>query len=156
MNYNAMTDRELLHYLDLYSEDPVVRRLVHLLGEARGSLITDLEEAGMDPQTLTFGNGWNTMYPGQYIEELRSQLHDAEAEVEDLQYKLDEAVEERDKLKTRTIAEFIQELWAEKAKNAEVVKDAMSTVKAFKDENTRLKEQIDMWARMNQPERNSL
>ena len=52
--------------------------------------------------------------------------------------------------------EFIQEVWAEKAKNAEVVKDAMSTVKAFKDENTRLKEQIDMWARMNQPERNSL
>ena len=155
MNYNAMTDRELLHYLDLYSEDPVVRRLVHLLGEARGSLITDLEEAGMDPQTLTFGNGWNTMYPGQYIEELRSQLHDAEDEVEELQYKLDEAVEERDNLKTRGIMEFIQEVWAEKAKNAEVVKDAMSTVKAFKDENTRLKEQIDMWARMNQPERNS-
>ena len=156
MNYNAMTDRELLHYLDLYSEDPVVRRLVHLLGEARGSLITDLEEAGMDPQTLTFGHGWNTMYPGEYIEHLRSQLHDAEAEVEDLQYKLDEAVEERDNLKTRGIMEFIQEVWAEKAKNAEVVKDAMSTVKAFKDENTRLKEQIDMWARMNQPERNSL
>lgn len=156
MNYNAMTDRELLHYLDLYSEDPVVRRLIHLLGEARGSLISDLEEAGMDPQTLTFGHGWNSMYPGQYIEELRSQLHDAEAEVEDLQYKLDEAEEERDKLKTRTIAEFIQEVWEEKRQNADTVREAMATVKSFKDENNRLKEQIDMWARMNQPERNSL
>ena len=51
MNYNAMTDRELLHYLDLYSEDPVMRRLMHLLGNTRGSIVEELEEAGMDPQT---------------------------------------------------------------------------------------------------------
>ena len=153
MNYNAMTDRELLHYLDLYSEDPVVRRLMHLLGNTRGSIVEELEEAGMDPQTLTFHDDYDRMFPGEYIEHLRSQLQEAEAEVEDLQYKLDEAVEERDNLKTRTIAEFIQEVWEEKRTNANLVKEAMATIKSFKDENNRLKEQIDMWARMNQPER---
>ena len=49
--------------------------------------------------------------------------------------------------------EFINEVWIEKKNNADLVKEAMGTVKAYKDENGRLKEQIDMWARMNQPER---
>ena len=156
MNYNAMTDRELLHYLDLYSEDPVVRRLMHLLGNTRGSLIAELEEAGMDPQTWTFQDDYDAMFPGEYIEHLRSQLQHAQDEADSLQWKLDGVIEERDQLKTRSIAELIEEVWEEKRKNSDMVREAMATVKAFKDENTRLKEQIDMWARMNQPERNSL
>ena len=153
MNYNAMTDRELLHYLDLYSEDPVVRRLMHLLGNTRGNLIAELEEAGMDPQTWTFQDDYDAMFPGEYIEHLRSQLQHAQDEADSLQWKLDGVIEERDQLKTRSIAELIEEVWEEKRKNSDMVREAMSTVKAYKDENTRLKEQIDMWARMNQPER---
>ena len=153
MNYNAMTDRELLHYLDLYSEDPVVRRLMHLLGNTRSSLIAELEEAGMDPQTWTFQDDYDAMFPGEYIEHLRSQLQHAQDEADSLQWKLDGVIEERDQLKTRSVADLIEEVWEEKRKNSDMVRDAMATVKAYKDENTRLKEQIDMWARMNQPER---
>lgn len=153
MNYNAMTDRELLHYLDLYSEDPVVRRLMHLLGNTRNSLIAELEEAGMDPQTWTFQDDYDAMFPGEYIEHLRSQLQHAQDEADSLQWKLDGVIEERDQLKTRSVADLIEEVWEEKRKNSDMVREAMSTVKAYKDENTRLKEQIDMWARMNQPER---
>ena len=153
MNYNAMTDRELLHYLDLYSEDPVVRRLMHLLGNTRTSLIAELEEAGMDPQTWTFQDDYDAMFPGEYIEHLRSQLQHAQDEADSLQWKLDGVIEERDQLKTRSIVDLIEEVWEEKRKNSDMVREAMYTVKAYKDENTRLKEQIDMWARMNQPER---
>ena len=153
MNYNAMTDRELLHYLDLYSEDPVVRRLMHLLGNTRSSLIAELEEAGMDPQTWTFQDDYDAMFPGEYIEHLRSQVQHAQDEADSLQWKLDGVIEERDQLKTRSVAELIEEVWEEKRKNTDMVREAMSTIKAYKDENTRLKEQLDMWGRMNQPER---
>ena len=153
MNYNAMTDRELLHYLDLYSEDPVVRRLMHLLGNTRGSLIAELEEAGMDPQTWTFQDDYDAMFPGEYIEHLRSQLQHAQDEADSLQWKLDGVIEERDQLKTRSVVDLIEEVWEEKRKNTDMVRDAMATIKAYKEENTRLKEQLDMWGRMNQPER---
>ena len=153
MNYNSMTDLELLHYLDLYSDDPLIRRLIDVLTRTRGEIISDLEEAGMDPQTWTFGDGWNKMFPGQYITDLEKQLRYAEEELENYKYKYEQTVEERDELKTRSIMDFVQEVWQEKRDNAYVVKEAMGTVKAYKDENERLKEQIDMWARMNQQER---
>ena len=148
-----MTDLELLHYLDLYSDDPLIRRLIDVLTRTRGEIISDLEEAGMDPQTWTFGDGWNKMFPGQYITDLESQVRYANDELDGVRYKLEKAEEERDELKTRSIMQFIEEVWQEKKNNADLVKEAMRTVKAFKDENDRLKEQIDMWARMNQQER---
>jgi len=144
-----MTDLELLHYLDLYSDDPLIRRLIDVLTRTRGEIISDLEEAGMDPQTWTFGDGWNKMFPGQYITDLEKQVRYAEEELDDVRYKLEQTVEERDELKTRSIMDFIQEVYQEKQTNAHLVKEAMSTVKAFKDENEKLKEQIDMWGRMN-------
>lgn len=153
MNYNAMTDLELLHYLDLYSDDPLIRRLIDVLTRTRGEIISDLEEAGMDPQTWTFGDGWNKMFPGQYITDLEKQLQYANDELEDYKYKYEQTVEERDELKTRSIMDFVNEVWQQKRDNEYVVKEAMGTVKAYRDENERLKEQIDMWARMNQPER---
>ena len=153
MNYNAMTDLELLHYLDLYSDDPLIRRLIDVLTRTCGEIISDLEEAGMDPQTWTFGDGWNKMFPGQYITDLEKQLRYAEEELEDAKYKLEQTVEERDELKTRSIMDFVNEVWQEKRDNAHLVKEAIGTVKAYRDENERLKEQIDMWAKMNQPER---
>jgi len=153
MNYNSMTDLELLHYLDIYSDDPLVRRLIDVLTRTRGAIISDLEEAGMDPQTWTFGDGWEQQFPGQYIIDLKKQVTYAEEELEGVKYKLEEAEKELDELKTRSIMDFVQEVWQEKRDNAHLVKEAMGTVKAYRDENERLKEQIDMWARMNQPER---
>ena len=150
MNYNAMTDLELLHYLDIYSDDLLIRRLIDVLAKTRGAIISDLEDAGMDPQTWTFGNGWNKMFPGQYITDLEKQLQYAEEDLEDYKYKYEQAVDERDELKTRSIMDFIQEVRQEKQTNAHLVKEAMATVNAFKDENAKLKEQIDMWGKLNQ------
>ena len=150
MNYNSMTDVELLDHLDMYSNDPLIRRLVRVLENTRGALISDLENAGMDPVTWKFGTDWQSMYPGDYIIDLRNNLEQAERDAQELRYQLEQACDERDELQTRTIVQFIEEVQKEKRDNQELVREAMATIKAFKDENERLKEQIDMWGRMNQ------
>ena len=148
MNYDAMTCREMIHYLDLYSTDPVVRKLVqYFAGEG---LITELEEAGMDPATQTFTEDHDVMDPGEYIESLRRRLRYAEDDLSDLQFKYEQVVEERDELKTRSIMDFVEEVWQEKRTAGYKVAEALKEAEQQRQENARLREQIDMWGRMNQ------
>ncbi len=144
-----MSDTEILHYLDLYSDDPLMRRLINVLAKTRGALIDDLESAVMGSQSWTFGEGWGKFSPGQYIEELRNDVRRVEDELELAQDELEQMRDERDRLKTRNIMQFIEEVKQEKKANQDLVKDAMATVQAYKKENERLKEQIDMWGRLN-------
>lgn len=149
-----MTDLELLHYLDLYSDDPLIRRLIDVLTRTRGEIISDLEEAGMDPQTWTFGDGWSKMFPGQYITDLERQISELESDLNYTKSELEEITEERDDLKTRNIMQFIEEVWQEKRTAAHKVSEAMKEADNQRQENARLKEKLDMWGRMNQQERN--
>lgn len=149
MNYNSMTDAELLHYLDIYNDDPLIRRLVDVMSNTQGALLSDLENAGMDPDTWMFRTDWQRMYPGEYIIHLESQLRHVEEELSGLQYKYDDLEEERDRLKTRSIMDFVEEVKQEQRANQELVRESVATVQAFKKENERLKEQIDMWGRLN-------
>lgn len=150
MNYNSMTDVEMLHYLDLYSDDPVIRRLVDVLQNTRGALLADLENAGMDPKTWTFKTDWQDQYPGDYIMQLRSNVESAQEEMDELRYKYENLKDKYDELKTRNIMQFIEEVKQEQRANQELVREAMATVQAYKNENENLKEKIDMWGRMNQ------
>jgi hypothetical protein len=152
MNYNAMSDFELLHYLDLHATDPVIRRLVNFLSNTRGGLISDLEAAGMDPHTWQFETEWQHMYPGDYIQQLRRDLEELEADLEHTKYQLEEVQEERDELQTRTIMDFVQEVHEEKLKASLKVTESMKEINRVKEQNAKLKEQLDMWARMNQQE----
>lgn len=149
MNYESMSDKELIHYLDLYATDPLIRRLANMLHNTRGGLIADLEAAGMDPDTWRFETEWQSMYPGDYIQQLRRDIEELESDLEHTKYNLDEMTTERDELKTRSIMDFIQEVHQEKQTNAHLIKEAMATVKTFKDENDKLREKIDMWGVMN-------
>jgi hypothetical protein len=153
MNYNSMSDQELLHYLDLTSDDPLIRRLINVLAKTRGALIDDLESAGMDSQSWTFSEGWNKYSPGQYIEELRNDVRRAEDELELAQDDLRQAIDEKDQLKTRTIMQFIDEVNKEKIRCSLIASDAMKESNKVREENDKLREQIDMWGRMNQLER---
>ena len=149
MNYNSMSDFELLHYLDLHSEDPVIRRLVNFLSNTRGGLITDLEAAGMDPHTWQFETEWQHMYPGDYIQQLRRDRDELESDLEYTKYKLEEAETELDEMKTRTIMDFVQEVWQEKKEATFKVQEARKEVAEIKEQNAKLREQIDMWGRLN-------
>lgn len=145
MNYNAMTDRELLHYLDLYSNDPVVRKLANMID----SMFSELEQAGMDPKTRMFGSGWEDQSPADYIISLQRDLQNVQDELEHTKYKLEEAETELDELKTRSIMDFVQEVWQEKRTASFKVSEAMKEVEQVKALNAKLTEQIDMWGRLN-------
>lgn len=147
MNYNVMTSRELIHYLDLYNTDPVVQRLVKLLQEE--SVVQELVDVGMDPVTRTFKDDWERCTPGEYIEELRHQVRSLEDECDDLKKHKEELEDECDRLKSRSVLEFLQEVEREKRENQSLVREAMKTVKAYKDENDNLKQKIDMWGKLN-------
>ena len=149
MNYNAMSDHELMHYLDLHSEDPVVRRLIGVLARTRGALIDDLEAAGMDSQSWTFGEGWNKFSPGQYIEELRHDVERAEDELRLAQDELSGMLDECERLKTRTVMQFIEEVQSEKRISKTNADEAYKEAARVRQENAKLREQIDMWGAMN-------
>jgi hypothetical protein len=149
MNYNAMSDHELMHYLDLYSTDPLVRRLIGVLARTRGALINDLEAAGMDSQSWTFGEGWNKFSPGQYIEELRNDVERAEDELRLAQDELSGMLDECERLKTRTIMQFIEEVQSEKRISKANADEALKEAARVRQENAKLREQIDMWGAMN-------
>lgn len=149
MNYSAMTDLELLHYLDLYSEDPVVRRLIDVFNKSRGEIIAGLESVGMDPKTWTFSSACQDMYPGDYIEELRRDLRIAEEDADEYRYKYEQAKDELNELKTRSIMDFVQEVWQEKQTATYKVEQAMNETKRVAEENTKLREQINMWGKLN-------
>ena len=149
MNYNSMSDYELLHYLDLSSNDPLIRRLINVLAKTRGALIDDLESAGMDSQSWTFGEGWNKYSPGQYIEELRNDVERAEDELRLAQDELSGMQDECERLKARTIMQFIEEVQSEKRISKVNADEAYKEAARVRQENAKLREQIDMWGRLN-------
>jgi len=149
MNYHSMSDHELLHYLDLSTSDPLIRRLINVLTRTRGALIDDLESAGMDSQSWTFGEGWNTFSPGQYIEELRNDVERAEDELRLAQHELMDLQDECHRLSTRTIMQLIEEVQQEKANSDSRANEAWTETNRVRKENDKLREQIDMWGAMN-------
>ena len=149
MNYNAMSDTEFMHYLDIYNDDPVVRRLIGVLARTRGALVDDLVDAGMDDRHWTFGDGWSSQSPGQYIQELRRELDEAELNLRLAQDELHDLQDECEQLKTRTVMQFIEEVQQEKRVATDKVRVAQEQTKQIAQENAKLREQIDMWGAMN-------
>lgn len=149
MNYNSMSDTEFMHYLDIYCDDPVVRRLIGVLERTRGALVDDLVDAGMDAQDWTFGTGWSRQSPGQYIHDLRHELDQAESDLRLAQSELADLEDERDRLKSRSIMQFVEEVQQEKRAATHKVLAAQEETKRVARENAKLREQIDMWGKLN-------
>lgn len=111
MKLNALSDDELLDYLDRYSEDPVMKRVVDILVHKQQGIISDLVAAGMDPQDWTFCTDYyNHYYPGQYISHLKNEISYIEDELTEYQDKYENAREEIKRLKARGIVEIMAEL----------------------------------------------
>ena len=109
MNYNHLTAKELIRYLDLTSTDPLVRRLVELLQEE--SLIEELEEAGMDPVTKEFrDDGWNYRGPAEYIQHLRNDIDYYVREAEELQGQVHDLEKEVKRFSTVNLVSFIADV----------------------------------------------
>ena len=139
MNYLSLSDKELLDYLDMFSQDPVVLRLLTMIHEGPPELVKGLIDAGMDRFDYTFDDYQS---PGEYIRNLRFQIDDLENEVS----KLDEQVQE---LKTKTVVNLISEM-------KEQISDLNYSIKALKidrdsavRERDVAKDKLSMWAKLN-------
>jgi len=143
MNLLALTDRELIEYLDKYNDDPVIQRLVKMTiytshtSDEIENLIEDLGRAGMDDY-LTIDDE----SPGRYIRNLEMEYREASAALEDVKEQLDE-------LKTRTVVDFIADVkYQVKSLESENRRMEMN-LKETQNELKRVSEQRDMWAVMN-------
>ena len=146
MNLNHLSDNELLDYLDRYSEDPVVVRLVGFLRATHGGLISDLEAAGMDPMDWTFrSDSYNRYYPGQYITHLEREVEYAEEELELAQRELEDANEEIRKLKARTVVQLLTEMENQVSNAKANAYSSQRETERVTEENKTLREKLGMW-----------
>lgn len=144
-NLLTMSEREMVHYLDMYSEDPVIHRLLGMITYTRDEyqyLVENLADAGMDQDFLVF-HGMTS--PGSYIKELEFQVEELEREKSSLEEELDE-------LKTKTVVEFIAEVRQEQLELKQqmyIVKNDNGILQRRAEE---LQAKLDMWGVMSRPE----
>jgi hypothetical protein len=68
MNYQIMTDDELVHYLSLYSDDPIVKRLMVANTALVRELEDKIEELESDIDLLKEGKGYWKDQAGRYMD----------------------------------------------------------------------------------------
>lgn len=142
MNLLAMSEREMVNYLDLCSDDPVIKRLLSMISftqEEYEDLVDNLVDAGMDREYLVF-NGMTS--PGSYIRDLENQVEDLERENSDLS-------EELDSLKTKTVVELIHELKEDRLRMEHYVRESQSDNEFLRKRTEQLEEKLNMWTIMN-------
>lgn len=119
MNLLHYSDSELLNYLDLYSTDPVIRRLLTIADRSE-QFISELHNVGMD----TDGYFESTFSPAEYIQHL-------ENEIECYSRDLAQATNRVYQLETRTLMSFVEDVnQALKAANQKVTRISMDLIKA--------------------------
>lgn len=137
-----MTDTEFLDYLDKFSDDPVIRRLVNIqynMGSKLKTLIDGLVSAGMDREYYTFDTDEE---PGEYIRRLERELEEAQDEVDHLKDRLDE-------LKTKTLVDFIHEVKNDQDRLKRQLYEYERNNGVLKDKLKDMEEQRDAWAVLN-------
>lgn len=145
MNLNQLSDLELINYLDLHSDDPLTRRLVDMLSATRGGIVSDLVEAGMDPNTWTFEDDYQNYHPGDYITHLKKERDYANDDKWVAEQERDDMREERDRLKIRTVIDVLAEAQTAILTANSLTRDAVRTADKAIEENKLLREQLGMW-----------
>jgi hypothetical protein len=110
MNFNHLSDKEVIQYADKHTEDPLARRLVDILMARQEGIITELIEAGMDSSDWTFTHDHIEYSPGDYVIHLRKQLDYAEDDLWVAQQELGDRLEDLKRLEARTVLELMAEL----------------------------------------------
>lgn len=143
MNYSHLSDSELLNYLDLTNDDPLVRRLIKML--VSGSIRQELTSIGMDPTSNTFEHDYQDLGPADYIEHLRRDIEWLKDECDQFESELESTKQEAHKLKTRSVAELISELNAAiKVSDSAAHRAAREAAKA-NEEREEMKSKLKVW-----------
>lgn len=144
MMTSNLTYKELINYLDLYSTDPMVRKLLEYINDKEENIIEGLVEVGMDEDGRIEGdNGWHL--PGPYIRELRHDVDYYQTESNEWQEKYEDMKAERDKLKARSVAELLEEMNNLVRRARADQQEAERTATVLKSRNAELEEKINVW-----------
>lgn len=134
-----LTDKELIDYTIKFSNDPEKIRLATAMERIEGAIIDDLVEAGMDETWCTFRSEYGGEYhPGRYIMHLEGEIQIRDDELK----KLSDELEEQ---KARTIADLIQEL------NQQIAREQYRANQALRERDlaiqaeSRTKEKMKVW-----------
>lgn len=146
MNYNILNDLELIRYLDIYSDDPLIRRLVKI--SQHGGIIDDLVQAGMDINTKEFEGDHGYYSVGDYIQHLRDDVTYHENEASDWQSKYEDMRDERDALKARSVADLLREMEDQVRVARELKYMAEQERARVVQQNKDLQEKINVWTIM--------
>jgi hypothetical protein len=146
MNLDMLSPQELIHYLDLYSTDPVVRKLVKML-EA-DNIIADLVDIGMDPLTQTFDSDWDRDSPAEYIERLRSELEYAQEEQRIAEEDREYAQSETERYKNRSVAELLSDALREIDAAKSQASMAQREAEKLRNHNEDLTAKLNTWSIM--------
>ena len=142
------TYQELVHYLDISTTDPLVRKLIDMIISGENTVLEQLIEEGMDPVTQTFYFDHEELDPGTYIHHLKRDCAYYEEEMEIAQRDLAEMTDERDRLSTRSVADLLASM-EELVKRAKAESEHAHAVRRKVDqENYELREKINVWTIM--------
>jgi hypothetical protein len=147
MNYNSLSDKELLNYLDLYNDDPLVRRLLKILEE--GSIVQELVDAGMDPTDRTFEHDWQHLSPGDYIEQLRRDMEYHIDERDEIELEKEHLEREVTRLSTMSLVKFI----ADVSEKLDVATSEMHRAQRIAENEKKLRQEseqkFEFWEKLN-------
>jgi hypothetical protein len=146
MNY--LTYSELVHYLDLTTTDPQVRRLIDFIIAGENTVLEQLIEEGMDPITQTFYYDHDNLDPGAYIHHLKRDCAHFEEEMDIAQRELEEMTAERNRLSTRSVAELLANMEETVKRSRADVEHAIRIQRKTEQENEELKDKINVWTIM--------
>lgn len=145
LNYSY---QELVNYLDMNTTDPMVRRLIDYILAGQDSVMSGLINAGMDPASYEFSDSYEYFSPGEYIEKLRRDCDSLEQDLRIAQDDLANMTDERDRLRTRSVAELLEDM-EEQVKRAHAERDNANRIsRKTNQENEELKEKINVWTIM--------
>lgn len=143
INYHYLTATELINYLDITSNDPVVRRLLSLLQNE--TIKTELIGVGMDPVDCEFKEDWEYYSPGAYIEHLRNEVDYYQRESDEWETRCGELEIECNKLKARSVAQLLEEMERSVKHAKSEAYEANRSRERIEQENKDLRDKINVW-----------
>ena len=142
---SCLTFKELVHYLDMTTTDPMIRRLLDFVLEGEENIVHGLLDAGMDPHDFRFHDDgmWHT--PGDYVMHLRNELDFHEREASEWRYKYEDMKDERDGLRARSVADLLSEMNTQLRRSEVERENIARAARAVELENKELKDKINVW-----------
>lgn len=135
-----MTDSEVVRYLYLTNDDPIIIRLLAIInGQSDDSLVPGLVSAGMDPVSQLFED---TYTPAEYIHHLLNETDCAYAEIGQLRDQVDD-------LKSLTLVEHMENLAAKIRSTEQECSRMRKRDEHMQQKLTEMQSKLDMWGAIN-------